>query len=210
MQGERDRHFGDPAAKSFSPNPPRSHLTEQGPRRGGSIGLERGVSVHHGQRDLGSLLASQPCWKRQLSYAHHTKDARRQSTQLKRLVCKRGASNWAGLKNRSRMLHPWPCQRHQCAECCRRLAGRPLGHTCDWAVCLGTAEKGVRYTMKTRNERGRHHGTTEFNCEISSGSFVRMYMFRNVSTSVREWSHNYEESEWSLMTSLKRRFFVPV
>ena len=25
-----------------------------------------------------------------------------------------------------------------------------------------------------------------------------------------EWSHNYDESEWSLMTSLIRRFLVPV
>ena len=48
--------------------------------------------------------------------------------------------------------------------------------------------------MKTRNERDRHHGVNgvtprgvpaiEFNCEMSSGHFVRMYMFRKGLNSV--------------------------
>ena len=57
--------------------------------------------------------------------------------------------------------------------------------------------------MKTRNEQDRHHGVNgmlpkgmpafEFNCEMSSGHFTRMYMFRKV----------------LYMTSLKRRFWCP-
>ena len=73
--------------------------------------------------------------------------------------------------------------------------------------------------MNTRNERDRHHGVNgmlprgmpaiEFNCEMSSGHFTRMYMFRKVLNSVCEWSHSNEESGWSLMTSLIRRFWCP-
>ena len=50
----------------------------------------------------------------------------------------------------------------------------------------------------------------EFNCGMSSGRFVRMYMFRKILNSVCEWSHSYEESEWSLVTSLMRLFLLPV
>ena len=67
--------------------------------------------------------------------------------------------------------------------------------------------------MKTRNEQGRHHGMNgmlpksvpaiEVNYEMSPGHFVRMYMFRKILNSVCEWSHSYEDSGWSLMTSLK-------
>ena len=49
----------------------------------------------------------------------------------------------------------------------------------------------------------------EFEREMSSGHFVRMYMFRNILNSVCEWPHGYEESEWSLMTSLIRLFCCP-
>ena len=72
--------------------------------------------------------------------------------------------------------------------------------------------------MKTRNERDRHHRMNdmllrsvpaiEFNCGMSSGPFVRMYMFRKILISACEWSHGYEESEWSLVTSLMRLFFL--
>ena len=57
--------------------------------------------------------------------------------------------------------------------------------------------------MTTRNERDRHQGAIEFNCEMSSGHFVRMYMFRKIVHIMCEWSHSYDESEWSLITSLK-------
>ena len=49
----------------------------------------------------------------------------------------------------------------------------------------------------------------EFDCEMSSGHFVRMYMFRKILISACEWSHGYEVSEWSLMTSLMRLFGCP-
>ena len=73
--------------------------------------------------------------------------------------------------------------------------------------------------MKTLNERERHHGMNgmlprsvpaiEFDCEMSSGHFVGMYMFRKILISACEWSHGYEESEWSLMASLMRLFCCP-
>ena len=56
--------------------------------------------------------------------------------------------------------------------------------------------------MTTRNERDRHQGAIEFNCEMSSDHFVRMYMFRKIVHIMCEWSHSYDESEWSLITSL--------
>ena len=34
-------------------------------------------------------------------------------------------------------------------------------------------------------------------------------MFRKIVNIVCEWSHSYDESEWSLITSLIRRFWVP-
>ena len=49
----------------------------------------------------------------------------------------------------------------------------------------------------------------EFNREMSPGHFVRMYMFKKKESSMCEWSHGHEESEWSLMTSLIRLFCCP-
>ena len=46
----------------------------------------------------------------------------------------------------------------------------------------------------------------ELDCEMSSCHFVRMYMFRKVVNSICKWSHGYEESERSVMTSLMRPF----
>ena len=35
---------------------------------------------------------------------------------------------------------------------------------------------------------------------MSSGHFVRMYMFRKIVDIMCEWSHSYDEREWSLIT----------
>ena len=68
-------------------------------------------------------------------------------------------------------------------------------------------------------ERERHHGTNdmlprsvpavECDCDMSSGHFVRLHMFRKILISACEWSHGYEGSEWSLVTSLMRLFCCP-
>ena len=44
----------------------------------------------------------------------------------------------------------------------------------------------------------------EFEREMSSGHFVRVYRFCIILTDVSEWSHGHGESEWSLMISLMR------
>ena len=49
----------------------------------------------------------------------------------------------------------------------------------------------------------------ELDCEMSSGHFVRMYMSRITLNWMCEWSRSYEESEWSLMTSLILLFCAP-
>ena len=49
---------------------------------------------------------------------------------------------------------------------------------------------------------------TEFEREMSSGHFVSMNRFRIILTNACEWSHDHEESEWSLMTSLIRPLFA--
>ena len=49
-------------------------------------------------------------------------------------------------------------------------------------------------------------GAIECNSEMSSGHFVRMYMFRKIVNIICEWSHTYDESEWSLKTSVICRF----
>ena len=44
---------------------------------------------------------------------------------------------------------------------------------------------------------------------MSSGHFVRMYMIRKIVNIMCERSHRYDESEWSLTTSLICRFWCP-
>ena len=64
----------------------------------------------------------------------------------------------------------------------------------------------VRCTMKIRNERDRHHGMNgtlprsptaiEFNCVMSSGPFVRMYMFHISEHRVRMFEQSPNGRSW--------------
>ena len=164
-------------------------------------------------------------WFLNLIFQHQERLWRREFVEMQLRYLLSLLSNQRVLRN---MHGYWRTHSRRPSRKCRHWTcfARHLLRKCSWnwfclSLCVSCAtlffdmafvmcevhNEDSKWTRQTSwNER---HASKERACYLIQLRNVIMCMFRKILNSVCEWSHSYEESEWSLRTSLMRLFCCP-